>query len=80
MSMPAYAGIYFLQVRMEAEPQNSYIKGWGHGCGSGIQRFIRRTLPMTTLIKALISDGASLYFPKSLGVAFPHSYLQEDKG
>lgn len=47
-----------------------------------MQQFIGRTLTTTTraLIRALINDRASLYRPLNIGVAFPYSHLQEDKG
>ena len=45
-----------------------------------MQQFISRALPATTLIRTLMRDGALLHFPPNLGVAFPHSHLQEDKG
>lgn len=80
----AYANLLqgLLFIRMESEPHSSYGKEKGHSCGNGMQQFFGRILPTTTLIRAIISDRVSLYLhlPPNIGVAFPHSHLQEDKG
>lgn len=45
-----------------------------------MKELIGRKLPATTLIRAVINDGAALYLALNIAVAFSHSHLQEDKG